>query len=335
MLVECVALLRFFGVRCGVVQFIDQKSFKVPSSNARTTSNSSFASTRANNTSSSSSTLPQPLSVLGKRKESIDDYFTSSGPLVTGHTRSAAGAATARVEDGIYDAVCEDEGFDWGAYIATHSAGSTAIKDSATTAAYDYRAAFIDVTDNEHIDLADSDYEDYTHTKSSSKQASSSSSTTSKAKAGQGASKKPAAKKAKGPNIKDDTLIGGEMGNWVKQYYDNATQAKQACIPPLYFQHDGHSRSIVGYEVSDPEQRLSLIVFDPSSNGSKLKHNLEELLPAWRMQLKRRLHTLNRFAYQLVAVRPGLMSASEREAAKVIDVTETHYVNSNSQASSA
>ena len=258
---------------------------------------------------------------------------------MTGHTSSVAvtGAATSRIEDGVYDVICEDEGFDWGAYIATHSAGSTEIKGSATaTAAYNPRAAFIDVTDNEHIDLADSDYEDQAHTKpSSSKQASSSSSSSSKAKTGQEASKKPAGKKAKGPNIKDDTFIGREIGNWVKQYYDRATHAKQACIPPLYFQHDGHSRSIVGYEVSDPEQRLSLIVFDPSSNGSKLKHNLEELLPAWRMQLKRRLHTLNRFAYQLVAVRPGLMSASEREAAKVIDVTETYYVNSNSQASSA
>ena len=252
---------------------------------------------------------------------------------MTGHTSSVAvtGAATSRVEDGVYDVICEDEGFDWGAYIATHSAGPT-----NSTAAYNPRAAFIDVTDNEHIDLADSDYEDYTHTKAPSKQASSSSSSSSsKAKTGKGASKKPAGKKAKGPNIKDDTLIGREIGNWVKQFYDRAVRAKQACIPPLYFQHDGHSRTIVGYEVSDPEQRISLIVFDPSSNGSKLKHNLEELLPAWRMQLKRRLHTLNRFAYQLVAVRPGLMSASEREAAKVIDVTETYYVNSNSQASSA
>lgn len=40
------------------------------------------------------------------------------------------------------------------------------------------------------------------------------------------------------------------------------------------------------------------------------------------MQVKRSLATINRPAYQIVRIRPGLMTDGEREKSKIIDTTE-------------
>jgi hypothetical protein len=68
-------------------------------------------------------------------------------------------------------------------------------------------------------------------------------------------------------------------------------------------------------------------MFDPSSNGAKLKMNLIERNSVWKKQVKRSLSTLNCDAYQLVCIYPGLMSREEREASKVMDCEEVRFAN--------
>lgn len=65
-----------------------------------------------------------------------------------------------------------------------------------------------------------------------------------------------------------------------------------------------------------------MLVFDPCTNGTKLKENLLQNTTYWKQQVKRSLTTLNRNAFQIVRVLPGIMSEAEREFSKVIEVDE-------------
>jgi hypothetical protein len=143
---------------------------------------------------------------------------------------------------------------------------------------------------------------------------------------------------------------------WCKRYFSSAwgtpmdyiggdppARALDDYLPPLYFQHNGHSRTIVGYEAAS--DKTSLFVFDPSHRGDTIKRCLNEgsvrlqdqiallvselvinphllllvrVLQGWQRLLKRGLHTLRKNQYQIVYIKPGIMSAQEREQSKVI-----------------
>jgi hypothetical protein len=73
-----------------------------------------------------------------------------------------------------------------------------------------------------------------------------------------------------------------EMFNWIWNYFFNARQRQRdAGVPimPLYLQHDGHSRSIVGVERQNG--RIALLLFDPSFHARQLPHTLrtKETIP--------------------------------------------------------
>ena len=94
-------------------------------------------------------------------------------------------------------------------------------------------------------------------------------------------------------------------------------------MPPLYFQHDGHSRTVVGFE--DGNEKKSLILFDPASSGSIISARLSEYIDGtshnygtWQRLVKRKVQTLKQKAYQIVYVAPGIMSAEERKQSKLI-----------------
>jgi hypothetical protein len=111
-------------------------------------------------------------------------------------------------------------------------------------------------------------------------------------------------------------------------------------IPPVYFQQDGHSRTLVGMNISLSFHALvfsllppsalsgyeyrgngkcSLFIFDPNQHGTTFKVKLEER-KGWQMMLKRGGHTLKRSEYQLVQVLPGLMvdGSQEYEDSKIM-----------------
>ena len=95
-------------------------------------------------------------------------------------------------------------------------------------------------------------------------------------------------------------------------------------LPPIYFQHDGHSRTIIGYEVNNTGKN-SLLLFDPSTVGMKIKKNLQDFPRGkWQQSVKRGLATISRDAYEIVYV-SGLMNKAEKERSKIMINTPEEY----------
>ncbi|KAI4306592.1 hypothetical protein L6164_029853 [Bauhinia variegata] len=90
---------------------------------------------------------------------------------------------------------------------------------------------------------------------------------------------------------------------------------------PLYFQHDGHSRTIVGIQVRHQKngiRQYNLLVLDPAHKTAALERSLKEKVK-WQRLIKRGVHTLKKPQYQLCYVDPGLASEDEMEKMKTID----------------
>merc|ERR1719219_1642579 len=120
------------------------------------------------------------------------------------------------------------------------------------------------------------------------------------------------------PTGKDGTHP--KLFQWVLDYFRERARAK-AFTPPLYLQHQGHSRTIVGIEVLASGQaghNLRLLVFDPSHSKShmatliKAAPGSSESGQVMRM-LRKSLPAIKCKQYQIVAVN-GVF-ASDREAA--------------------
>ncbi|KAJ1431730.1 Peptidase C78, ubiquitin fold modifier-specific peptidase 1/ 2 [Sesbania bispinosa] len=90
---------------------------------------------------------------------------------------------------------------------------------------------------------------------------------------------------------------------------------------PLYFQHDGHSRTIVGIQVKHQRTgnlQYNLLVLDPAHRTAALERSLREKV-GWQKLVKRGVHTLKKPQYQLCYVDPGIASKEEMEKLKTID----------------
>ncbi|KAK7275914.1 hypothetical protein RIF29_17040 [Crotalaria pallida] len=90
---------------------------------------------------------------------------------------------------------------------------------------------------------------------------------------------------------------------------------------PLYFQHDGHSRTIVGIQVKHQRSGIlqyTLLVLDPAHGTAALERSLREKV-GWQKLIKRGIHTLKKPQYQLCYVDPGIASEDEMEKLKTID----------------
>ncbi|GAV69109.1 Peptidase_C78 domain-containing protein [Cephalotus follicularis] len=92
---------------------------------------------------------------------------------------------------------------------------------------------------------------------------------------------------------------------------------------PLYFQHDGHSRTIIGIQVKHQQngmQQYSLLILDPGHRTAALERSLKENT-GWQKLIKRGVHTLKKPQYQLCYIDPGIASMEEMEHLKEIDST--------------
>jgi hypothetical protein len=98
---------------------------------------------------------------------------------------------------------------------------------------------------------------------------------------------------------------------YCKEYFESAEQPL-----PLYFQHSGHSRTIVG--ILQREHDLELVVFDPamrvrdSVKNKSIRLSSEQLRP-----YTIKLGGLKQHAYQLLRV-GGILSEQERKQRKTI-----------------
>ncbi|RDX79422.1 Zinc finger with UFM1-specific peptidase domain protein, partial [Mucuna pruriens] len=89
---------------------------------------------------------------------------------------------------------------------------------------------------------------------------------------------------------------------------------------PLYFQHDGHSRTIVGIQVNQQQKRhlqYNLLVLDPAHSTAALERSLRQKV-GWEKLIKRGMHTLKKPQYQLCYVDPGIANEEEMEKLKTI-----------------
>ena len=98
------------------------------------------------------------------------------------------------------------------------------------------------------------------------------------------------------------------LGEWVCSYF-NAFPLSQTAegaskitlAPPLYLQYDGHSITIIGYEIRNGN--LSLLVFDPSNESNVMQRTITNQVD-WQKYVKRGITKFSKKQYQIVYALP-------------------------------
>jgi len=102
---------------------------------------------------------------------------------------------------------------------------------------------------------------------------------------------------------------------WVRDYFKQDVDF----IPPLYLQHQGHSRTIIGVEETK-DGSLRLLIFDPSSSRKQMRTFLcdEQPISANLMRCLRRTPSgMKAKQYQIVAV-TGVLTNEGYEECKIL-----------------
>eukprot|EP01117_Protostelium_nocturnum_P013285 TRINITY_DN4942_c1_g2_i2.p1 TRINITY_DN4942_c1_g2~~TRINITY_DN4942_c1_g2_i2.p1 ORF type:complete len:439 (+),score=118.59 TRINITY_DN4942_c1_g2_i2:414-1730(+) len=96
-----------------------------------------------------------------------------------------------------------------------------------------------------------------------------------------------------------------EMLNWISNHF---LSNKNKSTPPLYFQHEGHSRTIIGIRRNG--EKSTLIVLDPSYSPYNLQNDLKQ---SKYNRLLVDLGSLTKEKYQIIYIEEGLMNERERK----------------------
>uniref|UniRef100_A0A8C6CTC8 Zinc finger-containing ubiquitin peptidase 1 n=1 Tax=Moschus moschiferus TaxID=68415 RepID=A0A8C6CTC8_MOSMO len=101
---------------------------------------------------------------------------------------------------------------------------------------------------------------------------------------------------------------------WILSYYASEREGspKVVCTskPPIYLQHQGHSRTVVGIE-ERKNRTLCLLVFDPGCPSREMQKLLKQDMEV--KQLRKFVGNLKHKQYQIVAVE-GVLSSEEKIA---------------------
>ncbi|XP_064612047.1 zinc finger-containing ubiquitin peptidase 1-like [Liolophura sinensis] len=103
-----------------------------------------------------------------------------------------------------------------------------------------------------------------------------------------------------------------QMLTWVRDYFMRSAPHK----PPLYLQHQGHSRTIVGIEELK-DGCLRPLLFDPSCSKRQMEQLKGEVTANHLRMLRRTIQGLKAKQYQIVAVM-GILEEDHYENSKVI-----------------
>ncbi|XP_004614062.2 zinc finger-containing ubiquitin peptidase 1 [Sorex araneus] len=104
---------------------------------------------------------------------------------------------------------------------------------------------------------------------------------------------------------------------WILNYYSSEREGtpKVVCTfkPPIYLQHQGHSRTVVGIE-ERKNRTLCLLIFDPGCPSREMQKLLKPDMEASSIkQLRKFVGNLKHKQYQIVAVE-GVLSPEEKVA---------------------
>ncbi|XP_047715261.1 zinc finger-containing ubiquitin peptidase 1 isoform X2 [Prionailurus viverrinus] len=104
---------------------------------------------------------------------------------------------------------------------------------------------------------------------------------------------------------------------WILNYYSSEREGspKVVCTskPPIYLQHQGHSRTVVGIE-ERKNRTLCLLIFDPGCPSREMQKLLKQDMEASNLkQLRKFVGNLKHKQYQIVAVE-GVLSSEEKVA---------------------
>ncbi|XP_016378921.1 zinc finger with UFM1-specific peptidase domain protein-like isoform X2 [Sinocyclocheilus rhinocerous] len=111
------------------------------------------------------------------------------------------------------------------------------------------------------------------------------------------------------------------LSEWVKQYFSHSAsrgarlppKIVQTTLPPIYLQHQGHSRSIVGVE-QKVNGNLCLLLFDPGCAPKEMRKMLSQDTAATVVRRVRKFPgSLKHRQYQVVAVE-GLLTPEEKQS---------------------
>ncbi|KAF6117101.1 zinc finger containing ubiquitin peptidase 1 [Phyllostomus discolor] len=102
---------------------------------------------------------------------------------------------------------------------------------------------------------------------------------------------------------------------WILNYYSSEREGgpKVVCTskPPIYLQHQGHSRTVIGIE-ERKNRTLCLLIFDPGCPSREMQKLLKQDMEASSLkQLRKFVGNLKHKQYQIVAVE-GVLTAEEK-----------------------
>lgn len=105
-----------------------------------------------------------------------------------------------------------------------------------------------------------------------------------------------------------------ELFRWAQKYFENASE--NGFVPPLFLQHQGHSRTVIGVE-KESSHLVNLMILDPS--WSKEKVSELEVADRTGLRLLRICPSeLKAKQYQIVAVNGVMGTDEEYESSKVL-----------------
>ncbi|XP_060171702.1 uncharacterized protein LOC132602906 isoform X1 [Lycium barbarum] len=126
-------------------------------------------------------------------------------------------------------------------------------------------------------------------------------------------------------DVKAKPKVQQALIDWVWNYFSDNRSRKSgnhgilvSQKAPLYFQHDGHSRTIVGIQIKcqgNGSMQYNLLIFDPGHPTESLARSLKGN-SGWQKLIKRGVHTLKKPLYQLCFIDPGIASPEEIENLK-------------------
>ncbi|XP_071517423.1 zinc finger-containing ubiquitin peptidase 1-like isoform X3 [Panulirus ornatus] len=109
-----------------------------------------------------------------------------------------------------------------------------------------------------------------------------------------------------------------ELFRWCLDYFSKPAEFK----PPIYLQHQGHSRTIIGVEQLGGNEGIRLLVLDPSHSPTQVAQLLHtQTAPAAMRLLRKPLSSMRAKQYQMVVVVGLIETDQEYQQSKILQAS--------------